>query len=349
MAAVRSALVVDVRAALPSEGRAVAGLWRELWDAHEAWGGYAGSHDPRVYEQLALRLEEDARVRAGHPVLGRHVHLVSAVKGELTGQVEGWLERHGMEESTPNTCEVRSLVVRAAARGTGSGRALLDALASTAGALGRGTSSVLAAEVLEPNPAHAFYERLGYAPISYSARIATGTPPAEAQAGSYFARVAEARDALPIAVLDATLAGRRRAAGDMRFDKPRAVEATLVGAIAAHLARSAASQEPAELVVVDARGDIRASATLAVTMLDPPFLPAKRAILGRFALDPARDPRSIVLPLVGLACRLAAQRGATTMELTDLTAPSTPLYAAALATGARAWSRVVAKQVAGHA
>jgi len=48
-----------------------------------------------------------------------------------------------------------------------------------------------------------------------------------------------------------------------------------------------------------------------------------------------------VAALVALGSRLAASRGAPTMELTDLTPPGTPLYEAALATGARPWSRVV--------
>ena len=34
MAAVRHSQEVAVRAANPDEGRAIAGLWRELWDAH---------------------------------------------------------------------------------------------------------------------------------------------------------------------------------------------------------------------------------------------------------------------------------------------------------------------------
>ena len=38
---------VLVRAAQPGEGAKIASLWRELWDLHEAWGGYAG---------LALRM-----------------------------------------------------------------------------------------------------------------------------------------------------------------------------------------------------------------------------------------------------------------------------------------------------
>ena len=137
-----------------------------------------------------------------------------------------------------------------------------------------------------------------------------------------------------------------RAAGDVRFDRPRAVEATLVGAIAAHLARAAAGQlEPTELVATDPRGDVRASASLAIAPLDPPFLPAKRAILGRFAVDPALDPRPLVGPLIAAGCRLAAIRGAATVELTDLSAPGTPLHDAVLAMGARPWSRVVARHV----
>src|SRR5262250_3267166 len=99
MAAVKSSPSVTVRAARQGEGRAIAALWRELWDAHEAWGGYAGSHDPRVYEQLASRLEQDAAVRSGQPVLGRHVHLIATAHGEVAGQVEGWFERHGVDPS----------------------------------------------------------------------------------------------------------------------------------------------------------------------------------------------------------------------------------------------------------
>jgi GNAT superfamily N-acetyltransferase len=342
MAAVKSMPSVVVRAAQSGEGRAVAALWRELWDAHEAWGGYPGAKDARVYEGLAQRLEEDARVRAGYPVLGRHVHLVAVVHGEVAGQVEGWFERHGIDESTPFTCEVRSLIVRSGMRGLGVGRALLEELASVAHQLGRGGPTILAAEVLEPNPAHTFYARVGYAPVSYNARISSDlTPPVDEPRAR--ARIAEPSDALAIAVLEGALAERRRSAGDLRFDRPRAIDATVIGAIAAHLARGRSSGEPSELVGLDDKGVVRASATLAVSSLDPPFLPAKRALLGRFAIDPARDPAPLVVPLVRLACRLAAYRGASAVELNDLTAPDTPLFRAALAAGARPWSRVVAR------
>ena len=347
MAARMSVADLVVRAARTGEGRAVASLWRELWDAHEAWGGYTGSKDLRVYDQLAARLEEDARVRGGHPILGRHIHLVAALGNELTGQVEGWFERHGVDVSTPNTCEVRSLIVAETARKGGSGRALLDTLARSASTLSRGGTTVLAAEVLEPNPAHTFYTRVGYAPIAWSTRITVDDATIRTSGKSGFtARIAEPRDALAVAMLDATLAARRRASGDVRFDRPRAVDATIVGAIAAHLAHIAATgADPTEIVGVDAQGNVRAAGSLAVMALDPPFLPAKRGILGRFALDPATDPRLLVPALVGFAGRLAAARGALTMELTDLTGPTTPLYRATTELGARPWSRVVTKLI----
>ncbi len=342
MAAVRQTSTISVRGAHPDEGRAISGLWRELWDAHEAWGGYAGTRDGRIYDQLAHRLSEDARVRGGQPVLGRHIHLVAAVDGGVIGQVEGWFERHGVDEATPFTCEVRSLIVAARARARGGGRALLDGLAGVAKQLSRGSPVVLAAEVLEPNPAHAFYGNVGFAPVSWTARVSTEGAAAPVPFEPYAARIASANDALPIALLDPALAARRRAQGDIRFDRPRAVDATFVGALAAHLARPSATDQ-SELVAVDPAGTVRASASLTVMSLDPPFLPARRGLLGRFAMDPALDPRPLVGALVRLGRRLALVRGAATLELTDLDPPGHPLHSGALAVGAGAapWSRIV--------
>src|SRR4029077_19911205 len=92
MAALTRSAHVLVRAASPGEGTTIATLWRELWEAHEDLGGYPGSRDPRVYAQLAQRWDDDARVRAGFPILGRHVHLVADFGGLACGQVEGWFE-----------------------------------------------------------------------------------------------------------------------------------------------------------------------------------------------------------------------------------------------------------------
>jgi GNAT superfamily N-acetyltransferase len=360
MAALTRPSDVVIRAAVPGEGRTIAGLWRELWDAHEVWGGYPGSRDPRVYAQLANRLDDDARVRAGHPILGRHVHLVADVGGVACGQVEGWFERNGVDPSTPFTCEVRSLVVTGRARRHGAGRALLASLAEAAHSLvrasvggrwsdapGRNPGVVLAAEVLEPNPAHAFYERVGYAPISWNARIdatSEGTPLPSA-AWPCAARLGAPQDALAIARLESTLALRRRAAGDTRFDRPRAIDATLLGAIAAHLASGGdgSMREPLSLVLVDASGLVRGAASFSVHTLEPPFVPMRRAMLGRFAIDPALAAAPLLAPLVGLARRLALARGAAHVELTDLSAPGTELHDAVLAAGARPWSRVVTR------
>ena len=343
MAAVTKAPSVVVRAANVDEGRAIAGLWRELWDAHEAWGGYAGTRDPRVYEQLATRLSDDARVRSGQPVLGRHIHLVAHTDLGIVGQVEGWFERHGIDETTPYTCEVRSLIVSARTRSRGVGRALLDSLAQVARHMSRGSPVVMAAEVLEPNPAHAFYAKVGYAPVSWTARLTTdgGDDHGAVASGPWSARVATPDDALAIAMLDPALAARRRSQGDVRFDRPRAVDATFVGALAAHLARPVGTLDQCEVVAVDEHNAVRGSASLTVMSLDPPFVPARRGLLGRFAVDPALDPRPLVAPLVRLGRRLAFLRGAATLELTDLDPPTGALHEGALATGARPWSRIV--------
>lgn len=342
MAAVTKVAGVSVRAAYPEEGRAIATLWRELWDAHEVWGGYLGTRDPRVYEKLGQRLSEDARLRGGHPVLGRHIHLVAEWNGSVVGQVEGWFERHGVDEGTPYTCEVRSLIVAESARSAGAGRALLEGLLRIARQMSRGTPVIMAAEVLEPNPAHAFYARCGYVPVSWTARVFTeGAADALTAYEGFLARDATPNDALAIAMLDPALAMRRRAQGDLRFDKPRAVDATFVGALAAHLAHPFGGQEQSELVVVDRAGVVRASASLTIMALDPPFVPARRGMLGRFALDPAIDPRPLVVPLVRLGRRSALLRGAATLELTDLDPPGAPIHNGALYAGAQPWSRIV--------
>lgn len=344
MAAVTNAPSVVVRAAQESEGRLIAGLWRELWDAHEAWGGYAGTREQKVYDQLAVRLSEDARVRAGQPILGRHVHLVAQTDLGIVGQVEGWFEKHGTDASTPYTCEVRSLIVSSRTRSRGVGRALLESLAQVACHMSRGAPVIMAAEVLEPNPAHAFYTKVGYSPVSWTTRISTDLGEdtnARRAIGPYTARGAVADDALAIAMLDPALAKRRRAQGDLRFDRPRAIDATFVGALAAHLARPASALDQSELVVVDDAYVVRASASLTVMSLDPPFLPARRGLLGRFATDPAIDPRPLVLALVRLGRRLAFMRGAATLELTDLDPPGGPLYESTISAGAIPWSRIV--------
>jgi hypothetical protein len=228
------------------------------------------------------------------------------------------------------------------ARGLGAGRALLEALGGAARSLSRDAPCILAAEVLEPNPAHAFYARVGYTPVAWCARVDSATG---ASAGPGRARLAVPQDALTMARLEATLAARRREAGDMRFDRPRAVDATLVGAIAAHLATSAGAslRDPANLVAVDPTGAVRATASFTVHPLEPPFVPMRRALLGRFAVDPALPAQPFVVPLVALGCRMALAQGAPHVELTDLPAPGTDLHSAALSSGARPWSRVVTR------
>jgi len=327
-----------VRAPRPGDGAAIALLWRELWDVHESWGGYPGAKDELTYARVQSRIEAEARARQGSVALGRHLHLVVTLDGEIVGQVEGWSDRYGVDPSTPATCEVRSLIVAPRARRCGAGAALLEGLGRIAVDHACGPT-VLAAEVLEPNPAHSFYARCGYAPVAYNLRRSTAgamrpTWPARA-------RVAQPRDALPIAILEAALAQRRKRAGDARFDPPRAVDAAWLSAITAHLQSGA--QMPVDLVALDAAGAVRASATLVVMTLDPPFLPVRRAALTRASFDPALDPSPLLAELVELAVQLASRWGAPTLEITDLGPPGSPIHEAALRTGATPWSRVVTR------
>ncbi len=337
-----------VRAARPGEGLAIAALWRELWDAHQGWGGYPGSRDDAVYLRLANRLNEDARVRAGRPLLGSHIHLVAEVDGAPCGQVEGWVDRRGPGALAPILCEVRSLVVTGRARGLGVGRALLDVLGQTAQALGPAAPCVLAAEVLEPNPARSFYTKIGFSPIAWSSWIDPGDGARAAAArssGALVARPAGAADAPAISRLESVLADRRRAAGDQRFEPTRAIDAAIMTAIAAHLAADASEQgDAATIVAVDRWGIVRGAASIIVQTLDPPFITVRRSLVGRFALDPAYPALALLAPLVALGCRFAEARGAARVELTDLSAPGSDLYEAALAIGARPWSHVVQRR-----
>jgi GNAT superfamily N-acetyltransferase len=333
-----------VRSAAVGEGPAIASLWRELWDAHQEWGGYPGSRDEAVYARLGRRLDEEARVRAGRPVLGSHAHLVAELEGAPCGQVEGWFEPRALGVHAPFVCEVRSLIVAGRARGLGFGRALLDVLAEIAQALAPAVPAVLAAEVLEPNPAREFYAKVGFVPVAWSALLdsASGARAAEGTPRAVLARPAGALDASAVSRLEGVLAARRRAMGDLRFEPPRPIDAALLAAIAAHLAADA--REPgdaATIVAVDPDGIVRGAASVIVQTLEPPFLAVRRSLVGRFALDPGFPPLALLAPLVALGCRFAESRGAPRVELTDLSAPGTDLYAAALAIGARPWSRVV--------
>jgi GNAT superfamily N-acetyltransferase len=334
-----------VRAPLPGEGTAIAALWRELWDIHESWGGYPGVRDPRVYARLARRLDEDARVRGGQSILGRHVHLLAERGGSPCGQVEGWFDRLGTDLSTAYTCEVRSLVVTAHARRLGVGHALLDALGLAAHSMARGSPCVLAAEVLAPNPGYAFYTRVGFCPVSWSARIEARTGAMLASAPSMRARLAGPSDAISVARLESLLASRRRDAGDLRFDRPRAIDAALVGVIAAHLSGNAVAKsvDPCTLVACDDTGAVRAAASFAVHALEPPFLPDRRALVGRLSADPSWRVDRSLRALVALSSQMALARGAPCVEITDLTEPGTGLYDAAIAAGGHPWSRVVIK------
>jgi len=102
-------------------------------------------------------------------------------------------------------------------------------------------------------------------------------------------------------------------------------------------------EDPVEVVASDRSGNVRGSASFAVGTLEAPFVPSRRAVMGRFALDPALDPRTLISPLVAFGRRLAAERSVPFIELTDLPPPGTPPYQATLEASAVPWSRIYCK------
>ncbi len=320
---------VRVTALMPGDGTLVAALWRDLWILHESWKGYPASRDPAVYAELAERLETWAQRRRADPLLGQHVHLVARdANGTALGQVEGWIERHGLV--APPTCEIRSLIVAPSARGAGVGRLLLTELEELARRLARGPTFVVA-EVLVPNPALAFYARLGYRPISLTMMLPTRAPSCELRA-----RDATAADAMAVARLEMERRLVARGRGDLRLDRPSSVDASFTHTVAQHLSAAAGSE------LHYSEGPHAAHASLTVATLEAPFEPVVRAALGRLAL--AHGSHTAIVPLAALAQQRARRRGAPRIEIAELSVdPADSVNRALEREGALAFSRIVGR------
>jgi GNAT superfamily N-acetyltransferase len=364
---------VQIRGPRPGDGAAIASLWRELWELHEDWGGYPGSKLDADYLHVAARIDREAHERDGDPVAGRHIHLVAWLDGELVGQVEGWLERYGVRALA--TCEVRSLVVHAKARGKQVGRSLLETLERVATSLAGPT--FLAAEVLHKNPWASFYAKLGYRAfqqhLGFDASSLINGKFAKIKPRSPTTRVRAAvpEDALSLARFDVHFAQLRHARGDRRFDRARAIDATLLDAIRQHLAehqpaRPGASKGLAassdnvsskthtkeaapltmELVLEDADRRPLGSASMMISTLEPPFQRRKRGVVGRVCLLPHLSEAEVASAAEALLLHTAPifrHNGAPTFEVVDLSTQSDNLIEALHRLGGTSWSNVVGK------
>jgi GNAT superfamily N-acetyltransferase len=349
---------------MAGEGAKIAPLWRELWDLHEAWGSYPATQNGAEYTDVAKRIDLDTAARSGFPLLlkeasgAAHAHLVAVVDGEIVGQVEGWFERQGFHWSTPRTCEVRSLVVGPSARGLGVGRALIEELALVASLFPGNLASFGVAEVHAQNPYRAFYRKAGFTPVSWAAAVDGTAPVASASGGTATGgppnvtdalqvRQARPEDAFAVAVLEAALASRRRAQRDERFDPPCGIEAVHLTALASYFAAPRPPESPEDLIVYSAStGRILGAASFVLIPLDSPFAAGTRAVLGRFALDPASEAKEVLAPLIHFAQARARDGGARWLELADLSAPGSPLFEGVRALGARPWSSVFGRKFA---
>lgn len=127
-----------VRHLTPADAPALAPLCRQL----------AGQATP---EQVVARLARVAALGPSHALYG------AERDGRLVGFVHVF-ERHVLENEP--FAEAGALVVDEAARGTGAGRALMEAAEAWAASRGLATLRLRSNVVREP--AHRFYERLGY-------------------------------------------------------------------------------------------------------------------------------------------------------------------------------------------
>lgn len=332
--------MIQVGAPKPGDGAQVMKLWRQLWDLHESWGSYPGTRDPSVYETLAHRIDLEANLRAGSAVYDKHIHLLARSGDAVVGQVEGWVEGHGLLRTTPITCEVRSLVVDPDYQGKGVGRQLMRELAHTARDVA-GRPIFLAAEVFDANPARDFYDRIGFGYVARTARLSLKH--AHREGSKPLVRAADSCDALPLALFDQLLARRRLQSGDLRFDRERAVEASMLSAIATYVVST--RNTPTEFVRVGSDGRVLAAATLGTMQLDPPFRPGTRAVLARVSVDSTENLRNAVADIVRTCAVVARERGASELEITDLPPTPSPLTDAVLFTGAETWSHVAGKLV----
>lgn len=118
----------------------------------------AGSREPAAErpEDLARYADALARVRAA----GGEV-LVAVDDGEVVGMLEVLALPH-VQHAGGTAAELESVHVAASHRGRGVGRRLVEAAVAWAAA--RGCYRVQLTSHLERTGAHAFYERLGFAP-----------------------------------------------------------------------------------------------------------------------------------------------------------------------------------------
>ena len=294
------------------DGNALAVTWRELWDLHESWGGYATDRDPSAFARVAERLDRDGAERRGEIAFGRHLHVVAEHEGHVVGQVEGWLDRLGVHPRTKTMCEVRSLIVNPEARRLGLARRLLERLAQEAERIVH-EPCVAVAEVLEANPAMSFYEKLGFRPVAWTRRIAkhdfhraelllAASPPR-------IMRRSRAGDESAVARLETRLAERRKRAGDARFDPPHAVEAAWLGLLRGVLATDD-PLTPQPFVVTSEAGEVLATAQYATQELEPPFAPQSRAIASRIEAFDHEEAASAIQHLARGFFRLARRANA---------------------------------------
>ena len=295
-------------------------------------GRIPGLADARVYTQGAPGWTDDARARAG--LLGRHVHLLRT-RRRTCGQVEGWLDHPGdrarlrlrarsVRSSSPERARKRR-GARPSRRvgGCGAGLGGRSSLYSR-----RGGARA------QPRPGFLCAGR--YAPVSWSARIEAPEGAVAPSSPSDWPRDASGRARLRAR---GGARARRLAVGDAGSNvRPRR---GVVATLAAHLGATVAFRANRRRSW-PSTGAVIAAASVAVQSLRAAVPPMRRGLVGRFALDVGR-------PVPPARSRWSRSRVAwddrteRPRSRSRISRPRARNLRAALATGVRAWSRVVTK------
>ena len=329
---------IETRALQFGDGAPLAELWRQLWLLHEQWGGYETDPEEETFQRVAVRLDRDALERRGAFVSGKHLHLVAIGDGEVLGQVEGWLDRYGFHRLTQPVCEVRSLIVHEKARGKGVGRALMRRLEEVAEHHLNDTVT-FAAEVLLANPGMQFYSDLGYRKASWTMRkkLTEVRPPKR----NAMTRKPKLGDEVPIAMLESSLAERRRRHGDVRYDPPQSVDASWISVIRRFLGNDSLGETNQNWVACSPLNAPLGMVSTFPQRLEPPFRPGVRMLASKFFAF--HEAKEIVLALAAKAEEEARVTGCSAIEVVDLPPFSSTLATLLEGEGYVPWSILVQK------
>ena len=302
MAALNRVPSVRVRAAAPGEGAALARLWRELWEAHEGWGGYGASRDARVYAE-PRRPPRRGRARPGRGPAARPPR-ASRRRARRSRLRAGRGMDRPLRRRPPHALHLRGALPRRRSRGPPPRRGSSAARGPLARVVPRGARGAARARGRGPRrePRRRLLRRprvrLGRLQRAHRGRGRRRAPRRFAPPARLASRVAtpapwraSSRPWPPGATPPAT--------GATTLPLPSTWRSSTAIEVQLEARGESTQRDPTTLVAVDASGNVCGLTSFATHALEPPFSTGVRALAGRFAVGEGWRPRAILGALVG--------------------------------------------------